>query len=149
MIEDILAKLEKVRRTGPNNWLACCPAHDDTHPSMTIHAANDGRILVHCKALCSFEEIKDAIGLGWEPWFPPKDSAIELHRNSADHAPAIRRPFPAGDVLEALVSEAMIVTVAACNMGNGYELTHGDKERLLVAMNRIEEGRRLALGERR
>jgi hypothetical protein len=149
VIEDILPRLDKVKRTGKGNWLACCPAHDDKSPSLTIHEAADGRILVKCFAGCSFEEIKEAVGLGWEPWFPPKDSTIEMHRNAAEFAPAIRRPFPAGDVLEALAAESMIVSVAACNLGNGYELTHGDKDRLLLAMNRIDEGRRLALGERR
>lgn len=141
MIDEILSRLDKVKRTGPNNWMACCPAHDDRSPSMTLHAADDGRIAVYCHAGCSFEEIKDAVGLGWEPWFPPKQAE--------DFKPAIRRPFPAGDVLEALAAEAMIVTTAACNLGNGFELTHGDHERLLTAMERIEEGRRLALGERR
>lgn len=138
MIDDILPRLEKARRTGANSWLACCPAHEDRSPSLTIHAANDGRILVHCHSGCSFEEIKDAVGLGWEPWFPPKQEG--------DFKPAVRRPFPAGDVLEALAAESMIVTTAACNLGKGLELTKDDQERLLVAMGRIEEGRRLALG---
>lgn len=137
MIDQILSGLEKVRRTGPNNWIACCPAHDDRSPSLTIHAAEDGRILAHCHGGCSFEEIKDALGLGWEPWFPVKQTA--------DFLPRIRRAFPAGDVLEALASESLIVTTAACNLGNGFELTHGDHDRLLTAMQRIEEGRRLAL----
>lgn len=137
MIDDILQRLEKVKQTGRSNWLACCPAHDDKSPSLTIHAADDGRILVHCHSGCSFEEIKDAVGLGWDAWFPPKP---------IDHAPAVRRPFPAGDVLEALVAESLFVALCACNLGNGFEITNTDKERLLLAQQRIEEGRRLALG---
>lgn len=138
MISDILPALEKVKQTRQGNWLACCPAHDDKTPSMTIHEAQDGRILVHCWAGCSFEEIVNAVGLGWEPWFPPKQPE--------DFKAPIRRPFPAGDVLEALAAEADLVAVAACNLGNGFELTHGDKDRLLLAVQRIDEGRRLALG---
>lgn len=138
MIDEILSRLEKIKRTGRGNWLACCPAHDDRSPSLTIHESETGKIVVRCHAECSFEEIVNAVGLGWEPWFPPKQDG--------DFSSAIRRPFPAGDVLEALAAEAMIVTTAACNLGNGFELTHGDHARLLVAMERIEEGRRLALG---
>lgn len=138
MISDILPSLEKVKRSGKGNWLACCPAHDDKSPSMTIHEAPDGRILVHCWAGCSFEEIVGAVGLGWDPWFPPKQED--------DSKPAVRRPFPAGDVLEALAAEALIVATASCNVRNGIALTPGDHERLLVAMERIEQGRRLALG---
>lgn len=138
MIDEILPRLEKVRRTGRNNWLACCPAHDDRSPSFTIHAGEDGRIVCHCHSGCSFEEIVGAVGLGYEPWFPPKQPD--------DFKPAIRRPFPAGDVLEALATEATLVATSACNLGNGFELTHEDHERLLLAMYRIDEGRRLALG---
>src|SRR5688572_5957837 len=105
MIEDILPRLEKVRRTGNNNWLACCPAHDDRNPSMTIRAADDGRILVKCFSGCAFEEIVGAVGLGWEPWFPPKPQT--------DFVPAIKRPFPAADVLEALWFESIVVAVTA------------------------------------
>lgn len=141
MIEEILSRLDKVKRSGPNNWMACCPAHDDRSPSMTIHAADDGRIAVFCHAGCSFEEIKDAVGLGWEPWFPPKQAE--------DRAPLIRRPFPAGDVLEALAAEVQIVTLICCDMHKKKEISEDDYTRLWVAYERIEEGRRLALGERR
>lgn len=138
MIDDILPRLEKVKRTGRGNWLACCPAHEDRSPSMTIHAADDGRILVKCFAGCTFEEIAGAVGMGWEPWFPPKQAD--------DFKPPIRRPFPAGDVLEALNAEALLVAVSAVNVANGYELSEYDKARLVLASQRIEEGRRLALG---
>lgn len=139
MIDEILTRLEKVKRTGKGNWMACCPSHPDKSPSLTLHEAADGRILVHCHSGgCSFHEIVEAVGIGWEPWFPPKQEG--------DFRPAIRRPYPAGDVLEALASEALIVTVAACNLGQGIELAPEERSRLLVAMERIETGRRLANG---
>jgi hypothetical protein len=141
VIEEILSKLEKVKRTGRNNWLACCPAHDDRNPSLTIHAADDGRILVRCFAECSFEEIVGAVGLGWEPWFPPKQPD--------DFKRAVRRPYPAADVLEALTDEALIVMVSASCLRQGGKLTDVGHERLLTAMQRISAGREIALGERR
>lgn len=139
MIEDILSRLEKVKRTGNGNWLACCPAHEDRSPSLTIGERPDGIVVVKCFAECSFDEIVEAVGLGYEPWFPPKQAE--------DFKPAIKRPYPAGDVLEALHHEALIVATAACNIGNGIELTKEDKDRILLAYQRISEGRRLALGE--
>jgi hypothetical protein len=138
VIGDILPRLDKVRRTGKGNWLTCCPAHDDRNPSMTIHEADDGRILVRCFAGCGFGEIVGAVGLGWEPWFPPKQPE--------DFKPAVKRPFPATDVLEALALETTLVAVAACNVARGIEMNDEDKARLLLAAERIEEGRRLALG---
>jgi hypothetical protein len=140
VIDEILSRLSKVKRSGKGNWLACCPAHEDKNPSMTLHAADDGRILVKCWAGCSFEEIVGAVGLGWEPWFPPK--------TEQDRVAAVRRPFPAGDVLEALAFEAMVVAVTAGDLATHGELTQEAKDRMWVAFGRITEARELALGER-
>jgi hypothetical protein len=135
--ENLIARLEKCKRTGAGTWLACCPAHEDRSPSMSIREMEDGRVLVHCFAGCGVDSILGAVGLEFDALFPPKP---------IEHAPRVRRPYPAADVLEALASEAQLVAVAACNLGNGAELTQGDRERLLVAQARIEEARRLALG---
>ncbi len=139
MIEDILPRLEKVKKTGPNSWLACCPAHEDRSPSMTIAEGSEGRVVVRCFAECSIEEIVGAVGLGWEPWFPPKPIAD-------DYAPPVRRPFPAAAVLEALHAESMVVAVSAMNMANGITLTPDDLARLKVASARILSAREVALG---
>jgi hypothetical protein len=140
VIEDILPRLEKVKKTGRGNWLARCPSHDDKSPSMTLHEAPDGRVLVRCWAGCSFEEIVGAVGLGWEPWFPPK---LEQ-----DHVTAVRRPYPAGDVLEALAFEATVVAVTAGDLARDGTLTDEARQRMWIAFDRICEGRRMALGER-
>ena len=140
MIADILPRLEKVKQTGRNNWMACCPVHEDKHPSMTLTEGDDGKILAKCFAECAFESIVDAVGLGWEPWFPPK--------LVSDYSPQVKAPYPAADVLKAVQFECLVVATAACNVANGVKLTAEDKERLLVAYERITEARRIALGER-
>jgi putative DNA primase/helicase len=38
------------RKSG-GSWLACCPAHDDRNPSLSLRDA-DGKVLVHCHAGC-------------------------------------------------------------------------------------------------
>lgn len=139
MIENILSHLSKVRRTGPGRWIACCPAHEDRSPSMTLRECEDGRILCHCFAECSFESIVAAVGLGMEEWFPAEVAPVSR---------AASRPFPASDVLAALADEALVVAVAASNVAQGVELTGQDRERLMVAASRIEAGRSAALGER-
>lgn len=138
VIADILPRLSKVRETGRGNWIACCPAHEDSSPSMTMREEKDGRILVRCHAGCSFEEIVTAVGFGYEPWFPPKQEG--------DFKRAVKRPYPAADVLEAVHFETALVLVAACNIANGRVLTVEDKERLMTAYHRISEARRLSLG---
>lgn len=132
--QDLLSRLEKVRKTGPDSWIACCPNHMDKNPSMTVKELDDGRVLLHCFAGCPVDSILGSVGLSFDALFPPKP---------IEYAKPLRRPFPAADVLEALSHEARIVAIAAADIAKGKGV---DKERVLKAANRIEQGRRLANG---
>jgi hypothetical protein len=138
-IEDFLSRLQKVKKTGPNNWIACCPAHDDKNPSLTVGVGDNGGIIVKCFPGCSFEEIISSLGL----------QAHEMMRDLPEGREFVRgrsRPFPAGDVLIAVEQECLTALVAAYNLANGIELDQKDRDRLLTAYHRIAEARRLALG---
>lgn len=106
--DTILQHLEKVRRTGPGSWVACCRAHDDKSPSLTIRETGDGRVLVHCFGGCSVEEVLAAVGLTFADLFPPR----ETH-----HSKPERRPFPAADVLRAIGFESIVVAAAGVSHG--------------------------------
>lgn len=41
--------------------LACCPAHGDRRPSLTLADGDDGRLLLNCKAGCGFMEVLAAL----------------------------------------------------------------------------------------
>lgn len=133
-----VARLEKAKTTGRGQWVACCPAHPDKHPSMTVRELEDGRVLVHCFAGCSVEEILSAVGMTFDDLFP--DRAID------NRVAPVRKPFPAADVLECLVTESHIVAVAASAIARGEPITEIDKERLAVATARINNGRDLVSG---
>src|SRR5213592_369555 len=60
--EGILMLLSAVRRTGDDRWSARCPAHDDRKPSLSVRQADD-RVLLHCHAGCTVEDICGALGL--------------------------------------------------------------------------------------
>ena len=136
-VATILDRLQKVRPRGQANWTACCPAHADVHPSMTIKELDDGRVLMHCHAGCSIESIVFALGLELDALFPPCP---------VEHAPGLRRSFPAADVLACVAEELLIVANASSVVRQGGSLPDADHERLLVAAERILEARRLALG---
>lgn len=53
--EALLSRLRGVRRNG-NGWIALCPAHADSNPSLSIRE-RDGKILLHCFAGCTVEAI--------------------------------------------------------------------------------------------
>lgn len=38
-----------------------CPAHEDVHPSLTVHQDANGRILVNCKTGCSQKQVIEAL----------------------------------------------------------------------------------------
>lgn len=52
-------------------WLALCPAHDDTSPSLAISEGDDGRALLNCRSRqCSFKAIMAALRLKESDGFP-------------------------------------------------------------------------------
>lgn len=125
----ILDRLSKVRQTGANTWMACCPVHSDRSPSLSITEKDDGIVLLHCFAGCSVEDILDSIGLTFDDLFPPRDIG---HRKPA------RRPFPATDALRIIGREALIVCAGAASVSSGMPLSEIDRERLVQAAGRIQ-----------
>jgi len=56
----IATGLNKVRWCGNNRFVACCPAHNDRNPSLSVTDKN-GKILVRCFAGCTQEEVIGAL----------------------------------------------------------------------------------------
>jgi hypothetical protein len=52
MSAEIITKALGGRRAG-GGWIACCPAHEDSKPSLSITEAKDGKVLVRCHAGCA------------------------------------------------------------------------------------------------
>jgi hypothetical protein len=126
----ILAKLERVRRTGHERWLARCPAHEDGSPSLSVRELEDGRTLVHCFASCSVGDVLAAIGLNYDSLFP--------ERHPSDHRrPPERRPIHAEDVMRAVAFEAQAAAIIAARVAYGYAVDWAEFERLLTAAARL------------
>lgn len=70
MINDIISRLDKLKSRGKNQWLACCPAHNDNSPSLSIKLLPDGRILLHCFSGCCPNDVLASIGLTMSDLFP-------------------------------------------------------------------------------
>lgn len=66
----LVDQLDKVVSIGPNRWKACCPAHADKSPSLSIKQLEDGRVLLHCFAGCSAEEVVGSVGFDMQDLFP-------------------------------------------------------------------------------
>src|SRR5688572_14317958 len=98
--ETLLSRLHGVRKTGPDRWLAKCPAHQDRTASLSVRD-DGGRTLVHCFALCEPEDVLGAVGLDWSALFPA-DPNRKFRKSPG---------IPASDVLKALDFESLIVSV--------------------------------------
>ena len=48
--------LVNAKQTRPGQWIACCPAHNDKNPSLSITQTCD-KVLVHCFAGCEQSEV--------------------------------------------------------------------------------------------
>ena len=89
--EEITVGLDGTWKNGKGQ--ACCPAHDDASPSLSIGEGDAGQLLLHCFSGCYYPDIKHAIqqrGL-WPSESPP-----------APPAPAPRKPKPEAEYGEAV-----------------------------------------------
>lgn len=134
-IDNILNNLNKVKSTGNGTWIACCPAHNDKSPSMTIRLCDDGKILLHCFSGCDIDSILGALGIKLEELFP--DAPFEPSK-------PIHRSFPAHDVLKAVYFEVQLTALAAANIANGIPMSGKDRARLILAAQRLNEALYLA-----
>ncbi|NEX63458.1 CHC2 zinc finger domain-containing protein [Noviherbaspirillum galbum] len=135
-VDILLSNLNKVRKTGPNKWAACCPAHDDRGPSLAVRELDDGRVLLHCFAGCEPEQILAAVGLTFDALFPERLAGDSLKRE--------RRPFNAADVLRCLSFEAVLIIQYANEIARGEPLSEKRKQRLLTAASRFQRGLEVA-----
>ncbi|MGO8683065.1 MAG: AAA family ATPase [Thermoleophilia bacterium] len=70
-VETLLSRLEAVKPVGPNKWMACCPAHDDREPSLSVAVGENGGIVLHDHAGCETDDILAKIGLSMADLMPP------------------------------------------------------------------------------
>ena len=82
--EDIIARLDNVRRSGAQ-ISARCPAHDDRTNSLSVTVGEDGRTLLRCHAGCSIGEIAAALGLRTADLFPERYAEPEKMTREAEY----------------------------------------------------------------
>jgi len=138
--ENLIQRLAKVRgRNG--SWTACCPAHDDKGPSLAVRELPDGRVLVHCFAGCETESVLGAVGMDMTDLFPPE----EKRRQYTDHGkPSVKPAFYASDLMRVIAFEALVVQIVAFDIASGKRPSEEDRQRLIVAYQRIDEAMRYA-----
>lgn len=125
----LLNHLPRVKKTGADRWMACCPAHQDKTASLSIKELPDSRVLLHCFAGCDPDSVLAAVGLTFSDLMP--------ERLQGDFKP-VRFAFSALDALRALVADLLFIRLCALRLAQGQALIESDREALHQSAYRIE-----------
>ena len=131
VIEKVIQHLHGVKRTGPGRYMARCPSHDDKTASMTISETEDGRVLMHCFAGCSIEEILGTVGLEFQDLYPEPEVVSYPERS----------PISAKEAFEAISFELTVIGIVAADLRKGKAVSDEDYSRFLTAINRVQVAR--------
>lgn len=73
---------------GSGGTFSCrCPAHDDRSPSLSVAEGDDGRVLIHCFAGCTAEQVTAALGLTLADLMPPYEKGTKpRHTTRTPHS---------------------------------------------------------------
>ncbi len=129
---NILSHLHKAKRVSEGRYLALCPCHDDTKPSLNVRITPDGVVLVKCFA-CGATGLAVCEALGVDPssLFPPSDNP-KYEKQS-------RLGFSAWQMLHALEKDVLVVLIAARMLVSGEALPDTDIKYLNDVVIRINE----------
>ena len=119
-INNLLNRLNTVKKTGHGRWIACCPAHPDKSPSLSVRELPDGRVLIHCFAGCDASDILNAVGLEFSDLMPK--SLGELRRE--------RQPFYASDIIKSIRTDAQFLLLCTNFISRGNNLIESDQKQL-------------------
>jgi hypothetical protein len=130
-LDRLIARLHKVKRTGQQRWVACCPAHDDSRPSLSLRQQPDGRILLHCFANCAVTDVVAAVGMDMTDLFPQPIEGV--HRRAK-----VNKPFNLHDVVRCLAADALLIVQCSNLMLRGGTLTPATHQSLVAAAARFQ-----------
>ena len=126
----LLDHLEGVRATGHSRWVARCPAHNDSRPSLAITEKADGSVLLHCFAGCEIGDVVGALGLDLSDLFPARQPGVHSMKR-------VKRRFSAEQVLGAVTLELIEITLVVGAIARRGSVTKTERERLLQSVSRF------------
>lgn len=67
--KDVLARFAEVTEEPDDGYLALCPAHGDSTPSLRIWRGDDNKVRITCRTGCAPADVIGAVGLEWSDLF--------------------------------------------------------------------------------
>lgn len=123
MLDEILSRLDKVRKSG-NNYTACCPVHGDKSPSMSV-TEKDGKVLAHCFSCgANGRDLVEAIGLPIDVLFSEK----------------LERTFDPNYMLKKTQdSDDFYIMLAKASVERGERIKYSDQKNLRAVLARRDQ----------
>lgn len=75
--EELAGRFDGAKRG--REWLARCPCHEDSSPSLGISEGRDGKVVVRCRAGCDTAAVLATVGLQLADLFPPNGNGAGRH----------------------------------------------------------------------
>ena len=98
---EALERMGKQPTPKGDRVLAFCPAHNDGatqgKKSLSVGESADGKALIHCFAGCTFENVRDALGLGGRAPSRDPSTAPAPRQTRKPKEPTILAELPSGD----------------------------------------------------
>ncbi|MFE2245235.1 phage/plasmid primase, P4 family [Streptomyces lavendulae] len=89
---DVLARFSDVSEEADGGYLAVCPAHADSRPSLRIWRGDDNKVRLTCRAGCENNNVRIAARLNWTDLFDTTGESLTVPKE---------KPAPANTVLTA------------------------------------------------
>lgn len=140
-VHQLLARLERVRPTGPCKWRADCLIEHSSRQTVAIAEAPNGMVKIFCHACGSGDELLAALGLSWRDLFP--DNARELTQPERSQWRETQRAAGWAAALRVLTFEGAICIAAAGETIAGRALSELDMARLRLALKRLTSARQM------
>lgn len=125
-VELLLTSLKGVKQIGKDKWKACCPAHDDSRPSLSI-AERDGKVLIFCWAGCGAADVLEAVGLSFSDLYEKGQSKAFI-KSDWKFKRAVRDNF---------IHDAMVIILAGECLCKGIPVHPRDLDEVAAATGRI------------
>ena len=155
-----LTKLTGVRKSGDGAFMACCPAHEDSNPSLSIKIETNGKMLVHCHAGCLTEQIVAVLDMSLRDLFPTESpsATADTEAPPADIGPSTKmariaaacRKRLTDELLTELAGQLCVSIASLVALGVGWSEKcqawtfpeRDDRERVIGILRRYRTGRK-------
>lgn len=132
---DVLARFTDVSEEHDGGYLAVCPGHSDSRPSLRIWRGDDNKVRLTCRAGCETETVITAAGLRWADLFNATGDGLTV----AKERPTLVGPGP-------VAALAKYIDDTSARFGNYSDPTSGQARNYVLHRFGLDEELAAELG---